>query len=133
MKRTMLPACVALVLAAVIAIGSQSFLGPCVHEDGSFGVCHWAGRALLGEGCAMAAMALLAACLRDCGVRLGLYLAMLPTAIVGLLTPGTLIDICRMPSMRCRALMRPAMMLLFGAILVCAGVGAWMCARSRKT
>ena len=123
MKRTMLPACVALVLAALIAVGSQSFLGPCVHEDGSFGVCHWAGQALLGEGCALAAMALLAACLRDCGVRLGLYLAMLPTAIVGLLTPGTLIDICKMSTMRCRMLMRPAMLVLFAMTLVAALAG----------
>ena len=58
MKKAIIPATIILILALVIAIGSQSFLGACVHEDGSFGACHWAGRAMLGMGALMAAMAL---------------------------------------------------------------------------
>ena len=57
MKRQIIPGCVILVLALIIAIGSFSFLGPCVHEDGTVGACHWASRALLGLGCLLAVLA----------------------------------------------------------------------------
>ena len=124
-----IPACVMLMLAVAIAVGSQSFLGACVHADGSFGACHWASRALLGEGCLLGMVALLALLVRPQATRLGAYLSALPVCALGILTPGTLIDICRAPAMTCRALMRPAMIILFAAALACAGIGALMSAR----
>ena len=129
MKKTSITACILLLLALLAAIGSQSFLGACVHEDGSFGPCHWASRALMGEGMLMAALSLLALILKR--ERAGLYLASALTALLGILTPGTLIDLCRMDSMRCRMLMKPAMMLLFGAMLIASLVG-WLMARRAK-
>ena len=59
MKKSLIPACLILVLAVVIALGSQTFLSPCIHEDGTFGPCHWAGRMETGIGCALAVLALL--------------------------------------------------------------------------
>ena len=129
MKKSSIPACILLLLALIAAIGSQSFLGACVHEDGSFGACHWASRALMGEGALMAALSLLALILER--ERPGLYLASALTAILGLLTPGTLIDLCKMDAMRCRMLMKPAMLLLFGAMLIASLVG-WLMARRAK-
>ena len=129
MKKTFIPAILILILALIAAIGSQSFLGACVHEDGSFGACHWASRALMGEGALMAALSLLALILER--ERPGLYLASALTAILGLLTPGTLIDLCKMDAMRCRMLMKPAMLLLFGAMLIASLVG-WLMARRAK-
>ena len=111
-KKLSIPACVVLALALLIAIGSQTFLGPCVHDDGSFGACHWAGRMLMGVGALLAAQSLLALIARDHGRRAGLFLAMAPTTLLGILTPGTIISLCGMATMRCRALMRPAMILL---------------------
>ncbi|MBQ9197267.1 MAG: DUF4418 family protein [Clostridia bacterium] len=127
MKKKIIPAAVALALALIIAVGSQTFLQPCVHEDGSFGACHWAGQALLGLGCVMGALAALALALPR--ARLGLYIAMLPVSVMGLLTPGTLIDLCRMSTMRCRAVMRPAMLILFAAALAVSALGAALNAR----
>ena len=101
-----------LILSLVIAVGSQSFLSPCVHEDGSFGACHWAGQAMLGIGILLAVLALLS------WVKKDVYLAILPTAILGCLTPGTLISLCKMSTMRCRAVMQPAMILLCAVIAV---------------
>lgn len=126
MKKTMIPAIIVLVLALVVAVGSQTFLGACVHDDGSFGACHWACRAILGEGALLAALSLLALALKD--ARAGLYLAMIPTSLLGLLTPGTLIALCKMPTMRCRMLTRPAMMILFGAMLLASLIG-WLLSR----
>lgn len=123
MKKTSLPACVVLVLALVTAIGSQSFLGPCVHEDGSLGACHWAGRALLGVGGLLTALSLLALALRE---KAGLYLAMALAAILGLLIPGTLIQLCGMATMRCRMVMKPAMTILCALMLITSILGFLM-------
>ena len=127
MKRTWIPAIAILVLALIAATGSQSFLSPCIHEDGSFGACHWAGQALLGVSGLLGAMALLTLVFK--AHRAGLYLATLPTAILGMLIPNGLIALCRVDSMRCRALMRPAMTILFAFVLIAALVGALMTLR----
>ena len=126
MKKTTIPALVVLALALVAAVGSQTFLGACVHEDGGFGACHWACRALLGDGLLLAALAALALALRS--ERAGLYLAMLPASLLGLLTPGALVALCKAPTMRCRMLTQPAMMILFGGTLLASLVG-WLMSR----
>ena len=126
MKKTTIPALAVLALALFAAVGSQTFLGACVHDDGSFAACHWACRALLGEGGLLAALALLALVLpRE---RAGLYLAQVLAALLGALTPGTLIDLCRAPTMRCRMLTQPAMLLLFSGMALAALVG-WLFSR----
>ena len=126
-KKQLIPAAVLLILSVLIVIGSQSFLKPCVHEDGSFGPCHWAGQALLGLGCALGVMAALALAVRRAGF--GLFLGALPVCVLGILTPGTLIDLCHMSTMRCRMVMQPAMIILFAAALLCALTGAVLSAR----
>ena len=126
MKKQKISAVVIIILSLIAAIGSQTFLGACVHDDGSFGACHWACRALLGEGILLAVLALAALALKR--ERPGLYLAMLPASLLGMLTPGTLIAICKAPTMRCRMVTRPAMMILFALALVAALIG-WLLSR----
>ena len=121
MNKSAIPAAVILLLALVAAIGSQGILGPCVHDDGSFAACHWAGRTLLGVGGLLAALSLMALIVKS--HRTGLYLAMLPAAILGILTPNGLIALCGMDSMRCRMLMRPAMTILFALMVIVALAG----------
>ena len=127
MKKSLIPATVILILSLVIAIGSITFLSPCVHEDGSFGSCHWAGQALLGLGCVLGTLAALALFVKR--ARLGVYFSALPVCVLGILTPGMLIGLCRMSAMRCRMVMQPAMILLFSAALLCALAGAILSAR----
>ena len=116
MKQFSPGAAAALVLSCVIAVGSVSFLGPCVHEDGSFGSCHWAGPMLAGVGGLLLFLALSALLARRRAVRGALCFSLMPAALLGLLTPGTLISLCRMSTMRCRAVTQPAAMLLCGVI-----------------
>ncbi len=123
MKRISICALVVLVLAAVIAVGSVSFLGPCVHDDGSFGACHWAGRALFGVGLLLAAESLFAFLVKDSRVRQGCFVPMFLTAVLGFFIPGTLIDLCRMATMRCVALMQPAMRILCVLALLVSLIG----------
>lgn len=130
MKKNTIPALIILLLSLIAALGSQTFLGACVHEDGSFGACHWACRAILGEGALLAVLALMALAVKR--ARLGLYLVMVPASLLGLLTPGTLIALCKMPTMRCRMLTQPAMTILFGAMLAAALIGALLSHRGEK-
>ena len=127
MKKSMIPAAEILFLSLIVVIGGMTFLSPCVHEDGTFGSCHWAGRALQGLGCATGVLAVLALCVRH--ARFGVYLSTLPVCALGILTPGMLIGLCRMSTMRCRMMMQPAMILLFSAALLCALTGAILSAR----
>ena len=126
MKRQTIPALAIILLAVIAAIGSRTFLGACVHDDGSFGACHWACRALLGEGILLAVLALAAMAFKR--ERPGLYLAMLAASLLGMLTPGTLVSLCKVPTMRCRMITRPAMMILFALALAAALVG-WLLSR----
>ena len=112
MKQFSPGAAAALLLSAVTAAGSVSFLGPCVHEDGSFGACHWAGQAMLGIGLLLAVLSLTALLVKDGRVRAGILFAAAAAAVLGVFVPGTLINLCGMATMRCRAVMRPAMTLL---------------------
>ncbi len=127
MKKSAIPALVILILSLVIVIGGLTFLSPCVHEDGTYGACHWAGRALLGEGCVLGVLALLSMWVKR--ARLGVFLSEMPVCALGILTPGTLIDLCRMGTMPCRMVMQPAMVILFSAALLCALIGAILSAR----
>ena len=127
MRKQIIPAVVLLILSVLIVIGSRTFLAPCVHEDGSFGSCHWAGQTLLGLGCVTGVLAVLLLCVKR--ARLGISLSLLPVCILGILTPGTLIDLCHMSSMRCRMVMQPAMIILFSAVLLSALAGALLSAR----
>lgn len=132
MKKASYPACAALALAAVAAAGSVSFLGPCVHEDGAYGPCHWAGQMLLGVGILLAAQSLLALMLKRPGAKLGAYLAMLPTALLGVFTPGALIPLCGMATMRCRSVMQPAEEILLILCFLCAGVGCLLSGKAAQ-
>lgn len=129
MNKKTIPALIVLILSILIAVGSQTFLGACVHGDGSFGACHWAARAMLALGGTQAVMAMQALVFPK--QKQGLYLGMLPVSVAGLLTPGTLIDICKVNTMRCRMVMRPAMLVLFALTLVIAMVGC-LTARGRN-
>ena len=133
-KKIIIPAAAVLIIACIGAVGVKTFLGPCVHEDGSFGPCHWAGQAvfgiwllLLAESLLLTAGSLLSAGASpqgNSGFGTGLFSAMLCTAVLGICMPGGLIRLCSMATMRCLALMRPAMIILFvlAALFCAAGI-----------
>ena len=131
MKRFSVSALLTCLLGILLAVGSVSFFGPCVHADGSFGACHWAGQALFGIGLLLAAESLFALFCRDDRMRRGAIIPILLTAVLGGLIPGTLIDLCQMATMRCRALMRPAAIILCALTAIAALVG-FFAGKNRK-
>ena len=130
-RRISLPGCALAALALFMAVGAATFLGPCVHTDGTHGACHWAGRALTGLGAVLAAQSILALILRP-EDRRGVYLAMLPVVVLAALIPGNVIGLCLMETMRCRAVMQPAMILLSAAVGVWAAALAFLSGKKAK-
>ena len=128
-QRGLIPGIIILLLALIAAIGSQSFLGACVHEDGGFGNCHWSAQMLLGVGVLEVALAAMALIFKK--ERAGLYIAALLSALLGILAPGTLMPLCAMPTMRCRALMQPSMIILF-ALMAIAALCGWLMVRRNR-
>ena len=120
-----------MIFAAVIAVGSVTVLGPCVHEDGSKGPCADAGRALLIDGCVTAILAILVMLVNKRGIRMTLFAAALCAAVTGILLPGVIMPLCKMDTMHCRAVMQPSMIILPGAAAVSALIGI-IAERSRK-
>ena len=116
-------AVILLALAAAISAGSVTVLGPCVHGDGSQAACAGAGRAVLLDGCALAVLAVLILITRAPAARTGLLCAALCAAGAGIALPGTFFPLCRMDTMQCRAVMQPAMMILFTAALIVSACG----------
>ena len=119
-----------LVFSLVIAIGSFTFLSPCVYDDGNVGACWWAGRMLLGLGCLLAVLSVFV--LLSGRARFGKYLSGIAVCALGILTPGTLISLCRMNSMHCRAVMQPAMIILFAAAALTSLLGVLFCMKEQK-
>lgn len=112
-----------LIIAALIAVGSVTVIGPCVHADGSAAACTETGRAILIDGCVMAVLALLTLLIRKPGVRIILFAAAFCAAVAGILLPGTLMPLCKMDTMHCRAVMQPAVIILSGAAAIASLIG----------
>lgn len=108
--------------AALLAVGVNTFMGPCGHG----GRCDHAGLVLTLLGIGMAAASLAAMLLGGKIPRMALYAAVALAGAAAFLTPGTLVAICGMDTMSCRMVMRPAAMVLSALIVLSAGINVWM-------
>lgn len=117
MKTTVLTV-ILLVLAVIIAVGSVTVLGPCVHEDGSEAPCTGTSRAILADGILLAVLSVLLFFIKAPKMRLVLFMITAVAALAGILMPGTLLPICKMDTMHCRMVMQPAMIILFALALL---------------
>ncbi|MBR2529193.1 MAG: DUF4418 family protein [Blautia sp.] len=109
-KKTAVLMSMILILSLVAAFGLRSFMAPCIHEDGSFGSCHWAGEALFGLSLLMAGQAILGLFLAR--GRREFFLCIFCDAILGVCLPGLLIRLCTMATMRCQSIMKPGVWVL---------------------
>ena len=116
-------ALVQLIACLLFLAGLLTAFAPCAaKEDGSFMTCHWAGSAVAGLAAVLCVMSVIRLAARDHRVRIGLDLAVIPTALLAAMTPGKLIGLCMMADMRCRSVMRPATLIFSVLILVLAGI-----------
>lgn len=129
MKRNVFCA-VLLGVAVVIVIGSLTVFGPCMHKDGSEAVCARAGKGIFADGCMLAVLAAAILIFRKPAFRIGMFLFAGCSSVAGILLPGVLLPVCKMDTMHCRAVMQPAMIILFAAALL-VSVGGALAERKR--
>ena len=122
MKITVLTV-ILLVLAVIIAVGSVTVLGPCVHEDGSEAPCTGTGRAILADGILLAVLSVFLFFIKAPKMRLILFMITAVAALAGILMPGTLLPVCKMDTMHCRMVMQPAIIILFALALLTSACG----------
>ena len=67
---------------------------------------------------ALAVLAALILFMRKPSIRIVLFFISLCVAAVGIALPGTFFPLCRMDTMHCRAVMKPAMIILFASELI---------------
>ena len=117
-SNTKIFAVIRFIVSLILAVGLKSFLQPCIHEDGNYGSCNWAGVMIFGLALLMCILSLFGILFGDARVRLGVGIAALPVVILTFLTPGILIPLCMMDTMRCLSIMKPAVMLISVIILI---------------
>ena len=99
---------VQLIISAVFFIGMLTFLKPCgPKEDGTFMACHYAGTALIILAAGMLLISLAGLFLKGSAARAAAGVLQIVLSVLTLIIPGTVIGLCMMPEMRCRAVMRP--------------------------
>ena len=121
-----------LIVSAVFLIGMLTFLKPCgLKEDGTFMSCHYAGTALVVLAAGMMAVSLLGLFLRGGTARTAAGVLQIVFSALVLIIPGTVIGLCMMPEMRCRAVMRPGS-IIFAVLMILVSLAGILISRRKK-
>ena len=116
---SLLPAAFSLLMA----IGTATVFRACpMKEDGTWMHCHTAQNAVVAAGAAMFVLLLIAAFVKNRMVRIALYGICVAGSILTFLTPGGLVSMCMMDTMRCYAVMQPFVRIMSGCVLVCSAI-----------
>ena len=119
------------ILGLVMAIGVQTFARPCSHPDGSAAMCAPVKTWLTVEGGLIAVLAGISM-IRPNLITQGLAAA---GGLTVMLTPGTLVSICKYDTMACQQVTRPVALVL--GILILVASASWMAvtltAKKRET
>ena len=108
-----------LLLCLMLCIGVKLVFHSCaVMEGESIMACHWAEQAVFCNGIALAAMSLFLVISGNAGTKRGLALSLLILSVLTAAIPGGFIRLCMMDGMRCRAVMRPSVVILSALIAV---------------
>ena len=100
-------------LSVLLFIGVGTFLAPCgIHEDGKFGICHWAGQAVIAAGIVLLALSVIHMIAKSGKSKAFVSVCITALAIMTGIMPGLFIDLCKMPTMRCLTVMRPSVMII---------------------
>ena len=107
-----------LVFSAALCLGVKLVFHACgMKEDGSWMNCHWAEQAVFAISIGLTVTAGLRLLLSR-QVKAGAALAMSVVSVMTALLPGVFVRLCMMDTMRCHAVMRPAVIILCALIAV---------------
>ena len=93
--------------------------------------CHWSAKASLGIGAMIAVLGLINFLVKA-PTRIGLNISVAATAVLEILVVTLLIGVCDMPTMHCRQVMLPTLVIVSVLALLCALVAIWFDCRSEK-
>ena len=122
----------ALVAAVLLVIGTLTFAGPCIHEDGSAAACHPASHAIVAAGVAGIIASLAALLVRSPKPAGCIALVAAVAGLFAAASPGTLFGLCMMQTMRCWVAMRPFALVCGGALFLCGLIAAIALFRARE-
>lgn len=123
---------VQLIVSVVFLIGMLTFLKPCgPKEDGTFMSCHYAGMALIILAAGMLVISLTGLFLKDGALKAAANVLQIVLSVIALIIPGTVIGLCMMPEMRCRAVMRPGS-IIFAVLMILVSLAAILINRKKK-
>ena len=110
---------VLLVFTILSVIGLLTVFKGCgPKEDGTWMTCHWAEVTEVGLGIVFSICAVLHLLIADGGVKKGIDLAIIPTALLAVNLPDFLISLCMANTMRCHVFTRPFILVINILIIV---------------
>ena len=116
---------VVFLLAVVLAVAVVTVAGPCIHEDGTHGSCHYVGVGIFVAALTLAVQGLISIFSYSRRMKVGVSAGIVPVALATAVLPLVLREqLCGVATMRCRMLMSPAAMVLGGLIALCALINA---------
>ncbi|MBO4291995.1 MAG: DUF4418 family protein [Lachnospiraceae bacterium] len=119
MKKIKLTSVILTLLGVLLAVGVITFFSACPVGEKAM-ICHYAQQAVLGIGIVEALLGLVHLLVNQAQIRVGLDVGILLDGILAVLVPGTLIRLCKMESMRCQAIMKPAVWIVGGLLVLTA-------------
>ena len=123
---------VQLVLCCALSLGMKLVFHACEPKpDGSYMHCHTAENAVCIAGAVLAMLSLIALLVKQRPIRLAAHALTAAGAVVTVFIPGTIVKMCMSETMRCYAVMRPAVIVFCALIAVCAVVGAVLTAKEQ--
>lgn len=107
-----------IVLSTLLSLGVLTVFRACsAMEDGSWMHCHTAQMRVFGLGLVLIALSVISLFVKNKIANIVLNAASVVVAIVAVITPGVLVSMCMMDTMRCHALMKP-FVIVFGVLFI---------------
>lgn len=98
---------------AFLAAGVMLIFHACgPKDDGTWMSCHYAQLTVFAFALVMTVLSLAAVFTGRRNLRTVLYIAVMACAVISAVIPQNVIRLCMMPEMRCRAVMRPVVILM---------------------
>ena len=131
-KRVSVIEIIILLLSAVLMIGVKAAFHACPVMEDNIMSCRWAEQAVFGTGIVLTAQSLILLIVKHRAVKAGVCIAMIPSALLGALIPGILINLCMRADMRCVTLMKPCVIIICVVLAVLAAVNTALIAKRMK-
>ena len=132
-KKTIILDVILCVLSALLCFGTKFAFHACgPKDDGGWMACHWAEQSVFGLGLVLLILSLVMTfAFKDGKTKSGIALSLEGIAALALVTPNHLISLCMMNTMRCHAVMKPAVIIISILIILC-GAAAFILHRKEE-